>query len=122
LQKSSNDLLNPQPESAASHRAVNVGDKFQPAVAAQRYGARWNYLPSERLQKQAYSRLFSNNYFWRTYERQELDWVEERDGKLLAHEFKRGDKQPKKPALWTDAYSGSEFKASNRSNFTEFTI
>jgi len=26
--------------------------------------------------------MLVNNFFWRTYDRQEIDWVEERGGKL----------------------------------------
>lgn len=47
-----------------------------------------NYMISERLKYQEYKRLSSNNYFWRTYEQQEIDWVEERDGSLFGYEFK----------------------------------
>ena len=36
-----------------------------------------NYLASERKKKQEYHKIFRANYFWRTYDRQELDWLEE---------------------------------------------
>lgn len=59
-------------------------------------GVLWeNYLTSERMKKQSYHRIFANNYFWRTYERQELDRLEERDGNLYVYEFKWGDKLPR---------------------------
>lgn len=46
-------------------------------------GALWeNYLITERLKKQRYTKIFSNNYFWRTYDQKEVDFVEERDGRL----------------------------------------
>jgi len=32
----------------------------------------------ERIKKQEYDQIISNNYFWRTYEGQEIDLVEER--------------------------------------------
>jgi len=32
--------------------------------------------------------LWSNNYFWRTYDQQEIDWVEDRDGQLYGYEIK----------------------------------
>ena len=36
-------------------------------------GAMWeNYLVMERLKKQEYHRISSNNFFWRTYEQQEI--------------------------------------------------
>lgn len=47
-------------------------------------GALWeNFLVMERLKKQEYTKLYANNYFWRTWDGQEVDWVEEREGKAL---------------------------------------
>ena len=52
-------------------------------------GQLWeNYIISERLKYQKYNRKVVNNYFWRTYDQQELDWLEEREGKLYGYEFK----------------------------------
>ncbi len=52
-------------------------------------GQLWeNYMIGERLKYQEYKRITSNNYFWRTYEQQEIDWVEERSGSLYGYEFK----------------------------------
>ena len=52
-------------------------------------GALWeNFLVMERLKKQAYKRIYANNYFWRTWEKKEADWIEEKGGKLFAFEFK----------------------------------
>lgn len=86
-------------------------------------GALWeNYLASERLKKQTYYRIFANNYFWRTYEHQELDWLEEREGNLFAYEFKCGDKVPKAPKLWRENYPQSEFQVINQKNFADFIL
>jgi len=46
----------------------------------------------ERLKTKEYKRIFANNYFWRTYDRQEIDLVEEREGKLFGYEFKYHEK------------------------------
>ena len=47
-------------------------------------GMLWeNFCFTERLKKQAYRKMYSNNYFWRTYDRQEVDLIEDREGKLL---------------------------------------
>lgn len=86
-------------------------------------GALWeNYLVSERIKKQSYQRLYANNYFWRTYEKQELDWVEERDGNLFAYEFKWGDKTPRVPKLWQENYPDSEYEVVNQQNFLSFIL
>lgn len=57
-------------------------------------GMLWeNFLFVERMKKRDYSRLFANIYFWRTYDRKELDLVEEREGRLWGYEFKWGKKE-----------------------------
>lgn len=81
-------------------------------------GALWeNYMISERLKYQEYSRISSNNYFWRTYEQQEIDWVEERDGSLFAYEFKWKESKVKIPTQWKNAYPDSSFEVINKDNF-----
>ena len=59
-------------------------------------GMLWeNFCFIERIKKQSYQKLYSNNYFWRTYDRQEIDLIEERDGKLFGFEFKWNSKKIK---------------------------
>ncbi len=83
-------------------------------------GILWeNFMVMERLKKQEYERMFSNNYFWRTYDQKEIDLIEERDGKLYAFEFKFG-KISKEPAQWRNAYPDSEFNVITPDNFLEF--
>jgi len=84
-------------------------------------GALWeNYMISERLKYQEYQRLMSNNYFWRTYEQQEIDWVEERDGSLFGYEFKWTENKVKIPTQWKNAYPNASFEVINRDNFIEW--
>lgn len=81
-------------------------------------GTLWeNYMISERLKYQEYNRLSSNNYFWRTYEQQEIDWVEERDGSLFAYEFKWKESRVKIPTQWKKAYPEASFEVINQDNF-----
>ncbi len=83
-------------------------------------GMLWeNFMVMERLKKQEYQRLFSNNYFWRTYDQKEIDLIEERNGKLYAFEFKHG-KKSKEPKQWRSAYPDSEFNIVTPDNFLEF--
>ena len=72
---------------------------------------------SERLKYQEYKRLPSNNYFWRTYEQQEIDWVEERGGTLYGYEFKWKETKVKIHPQWKIAYPDSKFKLINIQNF-----
>jgi predicted AAA+ superfamily ATPase len=84
-------------------------------------GQLWeNYLVIERLKKQEYNNIHSNNYFWRTYDQKEIDWIEERDGKLYAYEFKWNEKVVKCPTLFKNTYSDSDFECINLNNYLEF--
>lgn len=84
-------------------------------------GSLWeNYMISERLKYQEYQRLMSNNYFWRTYDQQEVDWVEEREGSLFGYEFKWKESKVKIPAQWKNAYPDASFELINKDNFFEW--
>jgi hypothetical protein len=94
---------------------------FNPVHARNDIGSLWeNYMISERLKYQSYKRISSNNYFWRTYEQQEIDWVEERDGSLFGYEFKWKEDKVKIPTQWKSAYSGASFELINVNNFNEW--
>lgn len=83
-------------------------------------GALWeNFLVVERIKYLKYNNIISNNYFWRTFTKTEVDWVEERNGKLYGFEFKYKDKKVKEPMLWKN-YNNSEFKLITSKNFNEF--
>ncbi|MEI6886973.1 MAG: ATP-binding protein [bacterium] len=85
-------------------------------------GKLWeNFLVIERLKKQAYSSMLSNNYFWRTWDQSEVDFVEEREGKVFAYEFKYSSKKTASlPIDFKDNYPNSEFKVINPENYLEF--
>ena len=50
----------------------------------------------------------------------EIDYIEERDGKLFAFEFKWNKKKTKVPQEFLDTYENAEFKAINKENYLEF--
>lgn len=85
-------------------------------------GQLWeNYMVSERIKHQNYTNMIVNNYFWRTYDQQEIDWIEERDGRLFAYEFKWNlKKKTKAPASWISNYKDSEFIVINPDNYSEW--
>ncbi|TWO29776.1 ATP-binding protein [Seonamhaeicola sediminis] len=94
---------------------------FNPIESRNDIGALWeNYMISERLKYQEYKRLSSNNYFWRTYEQQEVDWVEERDGSLFGYEFKWKEDKVKIPTQWKSAYPNASFEVINMDNFNNW--
>jgi len=98
-------------------------NNFNPIGQRNDVGMLWeNFLYMERLKTKSYKRIFSNDYFWRTYDRQEIDLVEDRDGKLYAYEFKWKPQKVKTPKAWADAYPDSEFQVISKENFFDFLI
>ncbi len=85
-------------------------------------GALWeNYLVMERMKYQSIKRMLVHNYFWRTYDQQELDWVEDRGGKLYGYEFKWSEsKVPKAPSSWLSAYPDAVYSVINPSNYMQW--
>ncbi len=85
-------------------------------------GALWeNYLMSERIKYTNYNDIFLNRYFWRTRTRQEIDYVEERDGKLFAFEFKWNPKMKYRfPKAFLENYPDNEVRIVNTDNYEDF--
>ncbi len=94
---------------------------FNPIALRNDIGELWeNYLLSERIKYQQYSGMIVNNYFWRTYYQQEIDWIEEREGNLFAYEIKWKDKKVKVPSAWNDAYPDSVYSVISQENYLNF--
>lgn len=94
---------------------------FNPVESRNDIGALWeNYMISERLKYLEYKKISSNNYFWRTYNQQEIDWVEERDGGLFGYEFKWKEEKVKIPSLWQSTYPNATFEVINQYNFDKW--
>lgn len=95
---------------------------LNPHEFRQDVGLLWeNYIISERIKFQRYTKMLVNNYFWRTYDQQEIDWVEERGGKLFGYEFKwNPNKKVKIPAAWKKSYEGAKFEVINPDNYLEW--
>ncbi|NRT12409.1 ATP-binding protein [Flavobacterium sp. 14A] len=82
-----------------------------------------NYLAVERIKKQHYHKITTNNYFWRTYDQQELDWLEERGDMLTGFEFKWNEnKKVKVPTAFAKAYPEAGFEVINKSNYLDFIL
>ncbi|KAF0159670.1 MAG: AAA ATPase [Syntrophaceae bacterium] len=94
---------------------------FNPLEIRDDIGKLWeNFLVVERLKKQAYSQIYSNNYFWRTWDQKEVDWVEERDGRLFGYEFKWKSKSLKSSAAWTVNYPDATLEIMDNENYFDF--
>ncbi|MBI4431781.1 MAG: ATP-binding protein [Candidatus Omnitrophica bacterium] len=82
-----------------------------------------NYLVMERLKKQEYTGITCSNYFWRTYDRKEVDWIEEREGKLFAYEFKwRPSSKTSPPNDFIQAYPSTRFECVDSENYLKFIV
>lgn len=96
-------------------------NNFNPLDQRNDKGMLWeNFLFIERLKTKEYKRILSNDYFWRTYDQQEIDLVEEREGKLFGYEFKYAPRKVKAPKTWTKTYPEAEFQVITKDNFFEF--
>ena len=82
-----------------------------------------NYLAVERIKKQNYQKIITNNYFWRTYDQQELDWLEEKGNELAGFEFKWNEnKKSKIPTAFGKAYPDATFEVINKQNYLDFIL
>jgi predicted AAA+ superfamily ATPase len=86
-------------------------------------GSLWeNYVISERIKKQEYEMVTVNNYFWRTYERKEIDFIEEREGKLFAYEIKWDKSKILPPDDFINTYPKAKFEVINQVNYLKFIL
>ena len=85
-------------------------------------GALWeNYLACERVKFQNYTQKSDTNYFWRTYDQQELDWLEENGDNLSGFEFKWNENRKAKiPTAFAKAYPEATFEVINKQNYLDF--
>jgi hypothetical protein len=99
-------------------------NNFNQINARQDIGALWeNYIISERIKYTAYQRIHSNRFFWRTKQQQEIDYIEERDGKMWAYEFKfNASKLAKLSKTFMKAYPENNYKVINPDNYSEFLM
>ena len=85
-------------------------------------GALWeNFIFTEMIKSASYKERYANRYFWRTYDQKEIDFIEEREGKLFAYEFKWNDKA-KPPKEFLETYPNTEFKTINKENYLDFIL
>ncbi len=87
-------------------------------------GQLWeNFLMTERMKKREYNEMYGSYYFWRTYEKKEIDLIEDREGSLFAYEFKwNKKKRPMVPGDWIKNYPKSEYKVITPSNYLDFVV
>ncbi len=97
---------------------------FAPLSVRSDIGALWeNFCIVERRKLLHYSRQFVNQYFWRTYDQKEIDYLEEVDGQVRGYEFKwSSTSKTKSPVEFLQAYPGSTIQRVDRGNYWQFLL
>lgn len=87
-------------------------------------GALWeNFLVSERMKFLHYSGRWANSWYWRTKEQQEIDYIEESDGKMAAYEFKWSPAaKVKYPKIFMEHYENVRFEVIHKDNVEGFLM
>lgn len=100
-----------------------VIDDFRHFTLRQDIGALWeNYMISERIKKNNNNNVDAHYYFWRTYDGQEIDLIEETGDGLHAFEFKWGERSPKEPPAFARFYPSATYEVINRLNYLSFVL
>lgn len=100
-----------------------IVSNFSPLDLRNDIGNLWeNFLISERVKNNAYHNKNAKYYFWRTTQKQEIDFIEEIDGKLFAYEFKYNPKkmQTKCPLTFSNNYPEIPFNVVTKENYLDF--
>lgn len=96
---------------------------FKSLEFRQDVGSLWeNFIIAERVKKLNYNKWHGRYYFWRTYQQQEIDWIEEIDGKFSAFEFKWNSKRSNKkfPKTFLDNYDIDKMLVVTPENIEDF--
>ena len=90
-----------------------VINNFNPANLRSDMGGLWeNFAIMERIKARSYAGRPAHCYFWRTYDQQEIDLVEDSGGRLEAYECKyseNGATKAKEPIAFAKAYPDAHF-------------
>lgn len=96
---------------------------FSLLAQRQDVGALWeNYLIAERRKANSYQRRAVESYFWRTYDGQEIDLLEQQDGRLSAYEFKWQNRRVRVPGAFDKAYPDATFEVVHQDNYVDFVV
>ncbi|NBV98812.1 MAG: ATP-binding protein [Proteobacteria bacterium] len=97
-------------------------NNFNPLSIRNDVGELWeNYIFYERMKFLEYNDIFVNRYFWRTYDQQEIDLVEEKNQCLSAFEVKYSSKAKYKfSKYWLEHYPEAVNQLIHKDNYMEF--
>jgi predicted AAA+ superfamily ATPase len=97
---------------------------FTPLASRSDSGALWeNFLVSERIKYLSGNRIDATSYFWRSTQQNEIDYLEEIDGKLSAYEFKwNPSRKYFFPKTFKDAYPEAALDVITKDNIDTFLL
>lgn len=104
-------------------RNALIGD-YRPFDVRNDKGALWeNFIIAERKKTNQYKLQHGNSYFWRTHQKQEIDYIEEADGAIHAYEIKWNPKARFRiPKTFTETYLNSKTELITSENFFNFLV
>jgi predicted AAA+ superfamily ATPase len=86
-------------------------------------GAVWeNFILSERIKKNDNHLRYVKRYFWRTQQKQEIDYLEEENNKICAFEFKWKKEKFKTPKVFSETYPEAKIQLINHKNYKKFVM
>jgi predicted AAA+ superfamily ATPase len=96
---------------------------FNPLNLRDDTGKIWeNYIISEFQKHREYQRRSCRFYFWRTYDKKEIDLIEEYAGKLSGYEIKWKRSRVSAPKDWSKYYPDAGFEVINRENYLKYIL
>ena len=99
-----------------------VIQNFSPLTLRQDVGALWeNYFMAERMKFNHYNRKLIKSYFWRSFQQQEIDLIEQENGLLTAYELKWNTRRNTKiPKTFSDNYILKDNYTISPNNYFDF--
>ena len=98
---------------------------YSPMNLRQDVGAVWeNFVIVERMKKLSREQRYVSLYFWRSLTQQEVDLIEEEDGKMRSYEFKwnASKKKAKQPSGFAEKYPETPFEVITPENYMSFVL
>ncbi len=82
-----------------------------------------NYAIAERMKRKEYLMDYARSWFWRNTNKQEIDYIEEKDGRMHAYELKWSPKRKASaPLSFRNAYPDADFTVINRDNIEDLLL
>lgn len=82
-----------------------------------------NYMISEFIKANSNQIKHTKHFFWRSFQQQEIDLIEEFEGNLTAYEINWNEnKKVKFPTTFTNVYQHVQTKVINKKNYTDLLV